>query len=320
VDSTGWEVVQDRARQHALWRWRSLILEMFEVCAVGQELLSSCLEAAGDAKLRQVLADTFAGKANSTLNKRAASMIKYISWCRSEGLPPFPLEETTAYGYVSSLAGGAASTARSFVQALNFCKGVLGLQGVSELMRSRRIAGSAQNQYTKKPPLEQRDPLTLSQVQALESMACKAPSCQDRAAAGAFCFMLYSRARMSDLNCIRELSFELAADGRGFVEAKALGNKTATTQEKKARFLPVTAVVEPLSSGNWAIEWQKSRALAGLNNHRFLLPAPTAGGGWCSRPLTSGEACRWLKDLLGQVGCIIEGQKLGTHSCKVTLL
>ena len=81
VDHTGWEKVQDRARQHALWRWRGLIMEMFEVCLVGQELLASCLEAAGDAKLRQVLSDTFAGKANSTLNKRARSMIKYVSWC-----------------------------------------------------------------------------------------------------------------------------------------------------------------------------------------------------------------------------------------------
>ncbi len=97
-----------------------------------------------------------------------------------------------------------------------------------------------------KAPLRQRDALNNRQLVGLECLACTAPSCQDRVAAGAFCFMAYSRS-LSDLNYIRELKFELLPSGLGFVEAKAMANKTATTQEKKARFLPLTAVVQSLA-------------------------------------------------------------------------
>jgi hypothetical protein len=162
--------------------------------------------------------------------------------------------------------------------------------------------------------------LTVKQLQALEVLSATADQVQDRAAAGAFCFMAYSRARFSDLQCISDLSFELNSSGIGFVEASAIGTKTATTLAKKTRFLPITAVVEPLTRFNWALEWEKARQDAGLEGHRFLLPAPLVSGGWSERPLTSDEACRWLRDLLVRANCLSQHQALGTHSLKVTML
>ncbi len=315
---------QTPSRQHRLGLSagpeRSIIFSIFEHCIVGVELLDACMEAAGDSRLKQMLSDTFAGKSNGTLDKRSGRMARYLDWAWNKNLEAFPLNEVVVYTYVTSLTFAAPSAATSFIEALNFCRGTLGLAGVAEVLESSRINGAATNQFVKKAPLRQRGALTHRQLVGLECLACTAPSCQDRVAEGAFRFMAYSRSRLSDLNCIRELKFELLPSGLGFVEAKAMANKTATTQEKKARFLPITAVVQPLAPAphNWALSWHPSRKEAGLDYHRFLLPVPTSCGGWRSRPLTAGEACSWLRDLLQQAGCDLPNQALGTP--KVTLL
>ena len=61
------------------------MFEMFEHCSVGSLLLECCLEASGVERLRQVLADTFAGKANGTLDKRSGSMLRFLGWTRRMG-------------------------------------------------------------------------------------------------------------------------------------------------------------------------------------------------------------------------------------------
>ena len=174
---------------------------------------------------------------------------------------------------------------------------MIGLSGTEDVLLSKRISGSAAAMYVKKTPLRQRDPLSCQQVVALDMLCKNGNNAAYRAAAGCFAFMVYGRCRLSDVCRVKNITFDLDSAGHGYIEASAIATKTASSKEKRSMFLPLTAVVFPLSSCNWAVEWQLARTEAGLDDQTHLLPAPSSAGTWSDRPISAGEASRWLKDL-----------------------
>ena len=249
-----------------------------------------------------------------------------MAWCRSlagQQTQPFPLQESTCYSYLQHLRANASpTTALAFVEALAFARVTIGLQDTEEVLTSRRITGAADLMFSSKAPLRQRDALTLEEVIILESLVESAPALADRCAAGACCFCLYGRLRCSDLARMHDLQFDLAEDGSGFVEGRARATKTATSREKKARFLPVVAIVYPLANSkkSWAQWWQIARSQANLDKQAFAQPPPTTCDQWLARPLSSGELSRWLNDLLDQLRPRPPTAFIGSHSLKTTML
>eukprot|EP00435_Cladocopium_sp_Y103_P017892 s953_g4.t1 len=50
------------------------------------------------------------------------------------------------------------------------------------------------------------------------------------------------------------------------------------------------------------------------------MPAPTTAGGWSTLPLKPSEAATWLREVLGENWMLVDGQAVGTHSAKATVL
>jgi len=83
------------------------------------------------------------------------------------------------------------------------------------------------------------------------------------------------------------------------------------------------ALTSGLGPKPWGPAWIQARADAGLQLGPGLpaLPAPSLATGWTRRPLTTGEATLWLRELLVRAGgSAAEAQRLTSHSLKCTVL
>ena len=315
----------DPVRLRAVRRWLLLLSMAPEAFLVGRQLEAARVVGASVDEMENILVDVFAPKATGTLDRRAGSLALFVAWCDEHDVgSPLPVRETLAYDYIKYLGqqGAPATRADSFLQALRFSEAVLGLSGVEEVVGSARIVGAAFNCFVKKRPLRQRAPLTVAQVLALEDFVIDGHEGHDRVAAGAFLFVLFSRARFGDASYGEAFSLDLSPSGAGYIECKTSRCKTARSKEKKRMVLPLVGPVLGVGKRPWAQAWVAARAAMGLDGpSALLLPAPAGPGAWAARRVTTCEAGRWLRLLLEQLGR--EGDRpgeLGTHSLKTTTL
>ena len=328
-----WKVMETSNEARAIGRWRNIIEYNFHACELGQQLMSMMDADATEQDIQDTISDTFGLKNWKTLVKSAGSILRFIEWVATDfsGLVPsgklaLPPNELLVYQYIVHLRRTEASpsSAMSLVQAFTFAKHTIGLKNVDQILESGRIKGAAMKMLAEKRPLQQSQPLDCRQILALESAACHAPNVIDRVAAGTFCCILYARARFGDAQRTEKILWDLNEDlSRGYIELQARQVKTAGTAEKKSRFLPMTAPVRGISGLNWANAWMKARIETHLPMSDLgdvpLLPAPSLQGGWCKRPLSTGEAISWLHEIFRIYGVAYSpGVKI--HSLKVTLL
>ncbi|CAE7373283.1 PRSS12, partial [Symbiodinium microadriaticum] len=282
--------------------------------------------------LASVLEDIFAGKSTSTLHTRAGPVARYMSFCKSQAVSPFPITESSAYHYMQVTGEKCAATyLRSFVGTLAFLKHVTGAF-LDDDVFSPRITGLAAKHYMTKRKLQQKPPLHAKHVFALEEIVCGKVanySAADKVAAGFFLFAIYARARHSDAQNSSALEEDLCEDEdgdvTGFLEARIERSKTSTTLERKTRWLPMVATIHGISDQCWGLEWMKVLAENGppLGPGRPLLPGPMENGQWQNVPLSPEASARWLRGLLYRHPADFpknEIHELGTHSLKATLL
>lgn len=328
-----WKTMETANEVRAIGRWRTVIEYNFKASKLGEQLIQMMDNGATESDIQNCISDTFGIKNWKTLVKRAGSMLRFVEWAAKDfsGVLPsgklaLPPTEHVVYQYISWLKQSSAppSTAQAFVQALRFAKHTIGLKNVDNVLASGRVQGAAQKQLVLKRPMVQAVPLNCQMILALESAACNAPNVVDRVAAGAFCCILYARARFGDAQRTEEIIWDMdPVNCRGYIELRARQVKTAGTAEKKSRFLPMTAPVKGISGLNWAQAWLVARMECELPSGKLgevpLLPAPNLNGGWCKRPLSSSEAVNWMRQL-----CILFGVRfidgVRAHSMKVTLL
>ncbi|CAE7032457.1 unnamed protein product [Symbiodinium sp. CCMP2592] len=103
----------------------------------------------------------------------------------------------------------------------------------------------------------------------------------------------------------------------------ALGSKTSLSKEAKTKFTPYAALAQGLTECSWARLWievrRQCRLTFGAGPDGFCLPTRSQRlDEWGSTPMGAGEASSYLAEILE--GSELEGQVLGTHSLKVTLL
>ena len=221
-----WEVKLTENRLAALIKWERVLNSHKDHFRLMDKV-------AGDSgmstSLQTVLRDVFAMKASSTPHSRVGPVLRFIKHCQDAGIAPFPLSEANLYDFLKGYCSKQAPTfGKSFLGSVAFMQHVLEAKLESPVF-SARVSGAANLMFLEKRKLQQKPPLTVQHVKALEGILFGEgglPPC-DQYAAGCFLFSLYARARFSDM--------------------QASGDKT--------RFLAMCATIQGLSQDSWALKW-----------------------------------------------------------------
>ena len=320
------KVDSDGLRQRALVKWRVLIEQDLLSSRTGTMIAAMCENLDSEESIAETITDVFACKATATLFKRANSFCQYLEWATNSLIErPMLCTEIVVYNYLKFLrsSGAAPTKASAFVQSLNFAKHVIGLQCSSDTTESARIRGAVRTSLLNKRMLKQAEALYVTDMEILEDTARYAPCVRDQVASGHFCFESYCCGRHTDTNNVEELMVDVDEFWYGFLEGSICKHKTATTAEKKTKFLPHIAPSIGVRDYSWAKSWLEARDKMGMQVGKNipLLPAPDSQGGWTSRPLTAGEATCWLRDILTAGGSDpAHVSRVSSHSMKATLL
>ena len=323
-----WDTLLDTQRNAALAKWHRILMfdpASFDVC---RNYFNSVRSGLHKGRLQDDLRNIFAGKSTSTLHGRAGPMLRYLHYCSGAQLAALPLSEDVVYFFMQSGETKSAPTfLRSFLSSLGFSLHVLGLLSAKQVLESKRVKGISDKCYLTKRKTRSRLPLRVDELGALEEVVLgrKGKSLADRHAAGCFLFMVYARARFSDMLNVGNLEFEFGADGsnRGYIEAQVARSKTSYSVERKVRLLPMTATMYGVMTDPWGVAWKTVIDKSGIQfgGGKPLLPGRTPEG-WHTLPLSAEAGSSWLRSLLQSGDFYQEARmgNIGTHSCKCTCL
>lgn len=326
IDTRTWEEKLNAHIVAAIRKWASVLLINPIGFDLGRKLAaqqSSTREA-----FYEGLTHVFSGRSSGTLHNRAGPILRFVAWCNSVGVYPFPLMEQHCYDFARESKHCAPTFLRSFLVSIAFCHYVLGLTGADVCRESLRLQGVARESYLTKRKRCQRDPLTVQQVRLMELLVCGDIAARPTERIGAWFFLvcIYSRARYSDglnmcdifIDCPEPAHFPLF----GFFEGRVSRSKTAYTTERKTMNLPMVGPRRGVSGRDWVgagLELRKALPVA-MSEGNPLLPAPTRAG-WQQSPLGAGHAGLWLRGILKVLGEDHAAvANIGTHSCKATVL
>ena len=244
-DEKLWQQSLSDERKAAIAKWMATTTRRpmaWEVCirhfSSGQGIGSSI-------SFLETLTDTLGKEESGTLHSRAKPLIRFMKFCRQEGVEPWPLKEQTAYGFMKSDGSFAPTFPRSFMISLSFSRHVLGLRGEIDVFLSGRTKGFADVWFLKKRRLTQKSPLSVAQVVHLEHTVMDTR--RSRIGAGFFLFTLYTRARYTDALTVSKITEDVVTcEGEkfGFLQAQSKRVKTNLTLEKKTRYLPILAEIQ----------------------------------------------------------------------------
>lgn len=298
----------------------------FDVCRAYFNSVKSGLHGG---RFQDDLKNVFAGKSTSTLHNRAGPFLRYLHFCSCSQLSALPLSEDVVYAFMQSEENRSAPTfLKSFMSSLAFACHAVGLLSAKHVIDSKRVKGLVDRCYLLKRKTRSRQPLRVDELATLEEIVVgrKNKSIADRHAAGCFLFMVYARARFSDMLNVGKLEFDnsdTSQTAKGYIEAQVARSKTSFSMDRKVRLLPMTASMFGVISEPWGAAWQDVILKAGIQvgSGKPLLPGRTPDG-WHTPPLTAEAGTSWLRNLLQTGEYFQDGRfaMIGTHSCKSTCL
>ena len=298
----------------------------FDVCRAYFNSVKSGLHGG---RFQDDLKNVFAGKSTSTLHNRAGPFLRYLHFCSCSQLSALPLSEDVVYAFMQSEENRSAPTfLKSFMSSLAFACHAVGLLSAKHVIDSKRVKGLVDRCYLLKRKTRSRQPLRVDELATLEEIVVgrKNKSIADRHAAGCFLFMVYARARFSDMLNVGKLEFDnsdTSQTAKGYIEAQVARSKTSFSMDRKVRLLPMTASMFGVISEPWGAAWQDVILKAGIQvgSGKPLLPGRTPDG-WHTLPLTAEAGTSWLRNLLQTGEYFQDGRfaMIGTHSCKSTCL
>ena len=313
-------------RQAALSKWSQLLRAVPHFFAEETQLEvvheDSQLEL-GNLDLR------FAKKSTNTLLNRVSSLRRFAAWT-VKSFPREPLSESLVFLYCQHISRTQpdSSAPDQLCQALNFADGVLVLQAPAKELLSQRVQGLAHQCMRKQKPPKQAAALTTEQVLWLQTVAESDDPQYERYIAATFLFMLYARARHSDIRRCREILVDSDADGIPvYIECQVLNPKQTKASQRRNLFLPLVAPAAGIAQTSWALEWLQLRRHLGLVCHGSivdspLLPELAADGSLLQTNMDAATASRWLRCLLSkQPGCSPDALlKCSSQGLKATCL
>ena len=179
IPDVQWPEAEEAVRTIVLRRWRVIIEHEPTASDVGYQILEALLNPDGMTTAVKIISDVFSCKATKTLQKRSGAIIAYMTWAASNGHHAFPLEEPTCYAYMMTLQAKAATAPSSFLQAVAFTLGMLGLHGAELVTKSKRIQGVSFASLLCKRKPEQRRPFEMQELRWLENLVMKGENLQE---------------------------------------------------------------------------------------------------------------------------------------------
>ena len=311
-----WKEEREAIWQRAIRRW----LSMIETWNTEETIVKHLLSKQDFSTRAQILMDVFYNKSPSTLVKRCNSLARLVNHMNSEDVH-FPCSEEYLYRYLCTERenGVKSSRLKALIEALTFCRHVLGLESLEGCLVSRRCAGAASSLSL--GTVKQAPPLQVKHLLALHAALHESHELWDAACAGMALFCVYARARWTDAQHIEDLCFDLSDEGEVvFIEGSTGVHKTARALQLRHTFLPLTAPAVGVHPLNWGERWKKVRELLRIDNIKVYppMPAPTAAGMATSRPLSTVEAGKWINMIIRKFSSCDETYT--SHSLKATCL
>eukprot|EP00435_Cladocopium_sp_Y103_P025823 s4440_g6.t1 len=325
---------EETKRMNFISGWTSVVLTNIFAFGAFDRARTECDEAGLRAKTHRTVMECLASKATSTIGKRLGSMQRYVEYCAANSLSAFPLDDANMYSYLNNLcsqSSAAASSGKSFLEAVRFTSFMLGLRSEEVRVISQRVAGLAELLMKRAPAIAQAAPLEAEQVRRLERMCCTCDSLQDRVLLGGILIMVFGCARASDMTrairiCIdrdtRHEADRSPDDPCGYIEVGVLGHKGAHSSTHKRLVLPVVAPMVSLSQSPWWDSWIEARMALNLVTEDDLdVPLMNrfdANGVATEQSLVAsgiGEFLRQCLDVDTKPKNLVR-----SHSCKATVL
>ena len=310
-------------RELGLRKWLCVLYQNLSHSGPGLEiaLVNTEQEALG------ILSDALGGKSNSTINKRANCMQRFVTWSMETfgtGVV-IPIQHDRVVRYLRHLRGiGKHSSISEFVETLGFAKFVLCIQVNFDLASSAVIKGIVREAKQNRREVVQSRPLTAQEVLALETALIeKRGNKLDRYAIGVFLFQIYARARVSDIRNVTSIIIDIT-DNFGYIEVKTSDHKGKRLTGVLGLALLLIAPITGLHSLSWGhafIEVANEVGFDFKSGHKGpLLPAVGLAGEWLSRPVSTDETTDWLNMLITK--CMATECKAGltSHGLKATVL
>ena len=274
----------------------------------------------------------FGNRSHGTLLRRGSSILQFTKWYRSRyfALCPFPVSRDLVEEYLQAMMkdGKPASYLRGFVEALNFCKHVVGItvSFETEDLISAKIRRLIEVSDAMRPEKNQARVLTVREVEHLEFyLSDERLGLFDRFASGCMLFCLYSRSRWSDIRKIYNFIADVdEREGKisGYLECKTRSHKTSRLVAKGGLAMPLVAPIWGVTSPPWGLAFLKVAQLVNRPVENIdqepLLTAPNLSGGWSGRAVTTKEAGKWIRNLLKSLEGGVEFTTI--HTLKATPL
>ena len=271
-----------------------------------------------------LLEDFFRGRAPSTLMKRARSLAKIANWLQASDAQGFPISEKLFYEFLRDerSKGAPASRLKAYHEAVVFSRFVLGVSGLERAISSRRCLGAAKSDFPR--DRKQAVPLTVEQLKILHAkLQNQGEDVWNRLFAGAVLCVVYARSRWGDAQhaCRWALDFD-SSGAVAFLEISVANHKSMHAAQHRFQFLPMVSIAVGVVPTEWVTVWLQVRDQLGIREppSHCLMPAPDQEGGPLARPLTSSEAGKWVRRLLGCDPPPESASRVTSHSFKATLL
>ena len=160
-----WREQRDAEWQTAIYRWHAMLCTW----SVNVKVVEQMVMQDGFQAQAQLLVDIFYNRAPSTIMKRCRSMARITNYFVDRGRK-FPCNESQIYEFmcVERENGAPSSRLNGYIEAMTFCRHVLGVTEFEEATVSRRCQGVAALDVNHK--VHQADPLTVRQLAALHKV------------------------------------------------------------------------------------------------------------------------------------------------------
>lgn len=254
----------------------------------------------------------FGNRSHGTILRRGSSILQFTRWYKNRyfALCPFPISKDLVEEYLQAMRNEhkPASYLRGFVEALNFCKHVVGIAVSLETddLISAKVRRLIEVSDAMRPEKNQARVLTVREVEHLEFyLSDERLDLFDRYASGCMLFCLYSRSRWSDIRKIYSFLADIdEKEGRisGYLECKTRSHKTSRLVAKGGLAMPLVAPIWGVTFPPWGLAFLKvaqlvNRPVESLDKEP-MLTAPNLSGGWSGRAVTTKEAGKWIRNLL----------------------
>ena len=318
VPEKTWREEREAIWETAIRRW-ILLLEQWEVSEA--PLIAAIQNKETFVEKAQIMVDVFYNKAPQTLMKRVNSLAKLCHTLHGVGLK-FPCSEERFYLFLKgeSSRKAPASRLKAFFESLVFCRHVLGVESLQQVICSRRCLGASANTALSCP--RQAEPFSIPQLRKFHEVLRDGPELWDQLMSGMILFCVYGRSRWSDSQHAENLLPDFDKEGKlQFLEIQSSVHKTARAFHLRHMFLPVAAPAIGITDDCWGEQWMRVRETLRISDLSVypLMPAPDCNLEPTRRPVSTAEAKRWILHLLGPE-LVKPGAKLTSHSCKCTCL